>query len=102
MKRKEYRERLAEEFIHLLEEKELDWKQEWRGRDIPMNAKSGKAYKGSNRFYLSLIAAQRGYDDPRWATFQQIKTAGWHLKNAKGQGVNVEYWYPYDTKDKKI
>ena len=101
MKRKEYRERLAEEFIHLLEEKELDWKQEWRGRDIPMNVMSGKAYKGSNRFYLSLIAAQRGYDDPRWATFQQIKTAGWHLKNAKGQGVNVEYWYPYDTKDKK-
>ena len=101
MRRKEYREKLAEEFARLLEEKELDWKKEWGGRDIPFNAKTGSVYKGSNRFYLSLIAAQRGYKDPRWATFRQIQAEGWRLKNAKGQGVYVEYWYPYDIKEGK-
>lgn len=101
MRRKEYREKLAEEFARLLEEKELDWKKEWGGQDIPFNAKTGNVYKGSNRFYLSLIAAQRGYKDPRWATFRQIHAEGWRLKNAKGQGVYVEYWYPYDIKEGK-
>ncbi len=101
MRRKEYREKLAEEFARLLEEKELDWKKEWGGRDIPFNAKTGSVYKGSNRFYLSLVAAQRGYKDPRWATFRQIQAEGWRLKNAKGQGVYVEYWYPYDIKEGK-
>lgn len=101
MRRKEYREKLVEEFTRLLEEKELDWKKEWGGRDIPFNAKTGSVYKGSNRFYLSLIAAQRGYKDPRWATFRQIQAEGWRLKNAKGQGVYVEYWYPYDIKEGK-
>lgn len=101
MRRKEYREKLAEEFARLLEEKELDWKKEWGGRDTPFNAKTGSVYKGSNRFYLSLVAAQRGYKDPRWATFRQIQAEGWRLKNAKGQGVYVEYWYPYDIKEGK-
>ena len=101
MRGKEYREKLAEEFARLLEEKELDWKKEWGGRDIPFNAKTGSVYKGSNRFYLSLVAAQRGYKDPRWATFRQIQAEGWRLKNAKGQGVYVEYWYPYDIKEGK-
>lgn len=101
MKKKEYREKLAAEFAELLEEKQLEWKKEWRGRNVPLNAKTGKAYKGSNRFYLSLIAAERGYNDPRWATFHQIQTEGWRLKNAKGKGVSIEYWYPYDTVDKK-
>ena len=101
MTQKEYRQKLAEEFVHLLEEKDLEWKKEWTGRDGPFNAKSCKAYKGSNRFYLSLIAAARKYKDPRWATFRQIQDAGWSLKNAKGQGVKIEYWYPYDLEKKK-
>ena len=86
MKTKEYRERLAGEFANLLEEKELDWKKEWKAQSIPVNAKNGRSYRGGNRFYLSIIAMDRGYEDPRWATFNQIKDMGLKLKNAKGKG----------------
>lgn len=101
MNAKEYRVQLAECFIRILEERQLDWKKEWKAKDIPISVRSGKSYKGINRFRLTLIAMERGYQDPRWATFKQIEQSGWRLKNAKGQGVKVEYWYPYDTVKKK-
>ncbi len=103
-KTKEHRERLAEEFIHILEEKWLDWKKEWNGfgAGVPRNGYSGYQYKGINRFYLNLIAMQRGYQDARWCTFKQIKDRGWCLKDAKGQGVKVEYWFPYDKEERRV
>lgn len=100
-KTKEYREKIAGQFLNLLEEKQLDWKKEWENMDRPMNAKSGYRYKGLNLFYLTLIAMERGYKDPRWATFKQIEEHGWRLKNAKGQGVKVEYWFMWDHEEGK-
>lgn len=103
MKTKEYREQLAESFLHVLEEKQLDWKKEWQGfgGQAPVNGSSGRCYKGINRFYLALVAMNRGYQDHRWCTFNQIKDKGWKLVDAKGQGIKVEYWFPYDTEKKK-
>ena len=101
---KEYREQLAEAFLQVLEEKQLDWKKEWKGAggQTPVNVKTGNAYRGINRLYLTLIAMQRGYTDCRWATFKQIQEQGWRLQDAKGQGIKVEYWFPFDTEDKKV
>lgn len=99
MNQKEYRKQLAETFVHVLEEKALDWKKEWRGL-APVNGQSGRRYRGINRLYLSLISRERDYDDSRWYTFKQITEHGWKLENAKGQGVKVEYWFPYDRKKK--
>ncbi len=101
-KTKEYRKELAEMFLHVLEEKELDWRKEWKGAAVvPVNARTGARYKGINRFRLLMTSMARGYDDPRWATFHQIQDMGLRLSNAKGQGVPVEYWYPYDQKEKR-
>lgn len=100
---KAYRKQLADAFIHVLEEEELHWKKEWQGFGLgqPTNAVTGYRYQGLNRFYLGLVARRRGYQDPRWCTFLQIKNQGWNLLHAKGQGVKVEYWFPFDTEKKK-
>ena len=101
-KTKEYRKNLAEMFANILEEKELDWKKEWQGlTNMPVNAKRDYRYKGINSFHLMLVMMERGYDDPRWATFNQIKEMGCKLNNAKGMGVQVEYWFPYDLEEKR-
>lgn len=101
-KAKEYRGKLADEFLHVLEERPLEWKKSWMGGGfLPSNARTGKRYRGINRFRLALVADARGYDDPRWATFNQIKERGWKLHDAKGQGVGVEYWLPYDKEEKR-
>ena len=106
----EYREELAEAFAHVLEEKGLDWKKEWRGSGggAPFNGITKANYRGCNSFWLSLVSMMKGYDDPRWVTMVQIMDKDnkyhpneqWHLKKGS-EASYVEYWYPYDLKEKK-
>lgn len=96
----EYRENLAKTFLSVLEEEQLDWKKGWTA-EKPKNAETGYKYRGINFMYLKLIARVRGYEDNRWASFLQIKNNGWKLHDAKGHGVKVEYWFPYDDEEKK-
>lgn len=105
----EYRKELAEAFANILEEKGLDWKKEWHGgSNAPYNAITKAYYRGINAFWLSLLAMKRGYDDPRWVTMVQIMDRDnkyhpgqkWHLQ-AGSKATYVEYWYPFDPKDKK-
>lgn len=100
-----FRKKLIEDFINVLNEKGLEWKKGWNVNETnilkPKNAISGVEYSGLNRLYLFLVSQERGYGDNRWATYNQIKEKGYKLKNALGQGVKIEYWYPYDTEEKK-
>ena len=106
----EYRAELAETFAHVLEERGLEWRKEWRGSggDAPHNGITKACYRGSNAFWLSLISMMKGYTDPRWVTMVQIMDNDgkyhpkqkWHLK-AGSKATYVEYWYPYDIPNKK-
>ena len=106
----EYRKEMAEAFAHVLEEKGLSWKKEWRGTGggAPHNAITKANYRGSNAFWLRLVSAMKGYQDPRWVTMVQIMDNDgkyhpkqkWHLK-AGSKATYVEYWYPFDLKEKK-
>jgi len=97
---KEFRESLALQFIRLLSEKELHWKQGWLS-DTPLNAVTQKNYRGINVLRLGLTAMEMRYDDPRWATMVQIMdkekkyhpNEAWHLKKGS-KAAYVEYWYP--------
>lgn len=95
-------QQLAEQFLHILEEEKLDWKKEWSGLSgRPYNPVSKTVYHGSNYFSLLLTSMAKGYQDPRWCTFAQIKEQGWTLKAGKGQSAKIESWYPYDREQKK-
>jgi antirestriction protein ArdC len=107
--KEEYRQRLAESFAHVLEDKGLDWKKEWgSGSSAPVNAVTKARYRGTNAFGLALISMINGYDDPRWVTMVQIMDQKgtyhpkekWHLK-AGTEATYVEYWFPFDVKKKK-
>ena len=94
------RQLLIDKFIQCLEEDRILWAKPWKVVH-PVNAVSSHQYKGLNRFLLSYIAEERGYQDPRWITFNQVKKNEWKLKDAKGKGVPIEYWSPYDTLEKR-
>lgn len=100
-----FRQRIADSFIHVLDEKNLQWRAGWsRAESFPVNAFTGKKYKGINKFWLYLLALSRtenGADpDNRWATFKQIQKKGWRLKKG-AVGAKVEYWQPYDFNTKQ-
>lgn len=106
----EFRAEMANAFTHILEEKGLDWKKEWSGigGSAPHNGITKANYRGCNAFMLQLTSMIKGYDDPRWVTMLQIMDNDgkyhpkekWHLKKGS-KATYVEYWYPYDVKNKK-
>ena len=108
--KEEYRQEMAEAFANVLEEKGLEWRKEWAGTGggAPHNGITKACYRGSNAFWLSLVSMMKGYRDPRWVTMVQIMDKDskyhpkekWHLK-AGSKATYVEYWYPFDLKDKK-
>ncbi len=97
----EFRKNVTEMFVDGLKKDGLAWKQGWDSESLlPSNANTGALYKGINRLNLILSAKNRGYSDNRWLTFKQIKDEGYHLEKGS-KGVNVEYWFPYDMKNKE-
>lgn len=97
---KEFRKSVADMFVKGLSEQGLNWKRGWATAGAMRNANTNSPYKGLNKFYLSMISMVRGYTDPRWMTFKQIKDEGYHLEKGS-KGAKVEYWFPYDLKEKK-
>lgn len=104
---KTYREKLANEFIKVLETENLNWKQGWKNNNKPYNPITGTEYKGVNFFNLSLLSKIKGYDDPRWVTYAEIidkeekyhKGEKWHLQKGS-KAAWIEFAYPI-SKDKK-
>lgn len=96
------RQMILDRFLSCLERSPGEWQKQWVVPRPMQNGNTGKAYRGINQLLLSYVADERGYQDCRWYTFHQVTEAGWHLQNAKGHGVPVEYWSPYDTVDKKV
>lgn len=94
------RDYIINEFLDSLKRDEIPWERGWK-QIHHVNAVSNYKYKGINRFILSYVSASLKYNDPRWITFNQVKENNWKLKDAKGKGVPIEFWSPYDTETKK-
>lgn len=97
---KEFRKLVADMFVKGLSEEGLNWKRGWVTAGAMRNANTNSPYKGLNKFYLSMISVVRGYADPRWMTFNQIRDEGYHLEKGS-KGAKVEYWFPFDLIRKK-
>ncbi len=99
-----FRDDVAQRLITHMEEGSLPWHSYHDNDDarvdavalrhdyfMPRNANSKDAYRGGNRVNLTLAALERGSQDPRWMTFNQIKKAGHTLvKGAKSE--IIEFW----------
>lgn len=96
---KDFRKEFLEKVLKSLEN-ETTWKKAWSYvSGSPQNAFTHRKYSGINSMSLKFIENEKGYGDPRWATFRQIKEAG--LKVKKGShGEKVEYHFVYDKEEK--
>ena len=95
--RADYREELTARIIEQLEAGTAPWQQSWTGRETrPYNATTEKPYRGANSLYLSVVAFNRGYTDPRWATYKQAQDQGWQVRKGE-KGVGIAYWKRSDT-----
>lgn len=103
-KTQEFRQKIADDFVKALTERQLEWKAGWRSSEMPINVSTGKPYKGINKFRLFFVEVQKQKSgetpENRWATFKQIQEKGWRLRKG-ARGEQVEYWMPYDAKTRK-
>ena len=67
------REQIANQFIAALQQEKIPWHKDWHCIGAPHNAVTGRGYHGLNYFWLSYIATEKNYTDPRWCTFNQAK-----------------------------
>ena len=94
------REQMVQRFLDALQQDQLPWKACWQnGR--PLNAVTGKLYRGVNALWLSYCAEDQGYEDPRWCTYNQAQEKGWQVRQGE-HGHRVEFWAYFDLKQKKL
>lgn len=100
---REQRQMLAQFIIDSIAQGDVrDWHAGWDATMlVNVNGKSGRAYNGVNRLWLTYASMVEGYADNRWYTFDSIKYAkGLHLR--KGSHASyVEFWkrQPWYKKD---
>lgn len=89
----EHRQELVEKVITMMKKDGFfnnAW--EWdRAMFRPHNPLSDIYYKGGNRFRLMLEMYDKGYEDPRWATYKQYKENGFYPKKGE-EGILCEKW----------
>lgn len=103
-KKKTIRDEFAEKFIALLEsDQPLAWTKGWRTNPCTnaCNGVTGRRYNGINRLMLMLECWEKGWNDNRFYTFNQISQLE-NCKVKKGEKASkVEYWMAYDKKEEK-
>jgi antirestriction protein ArdC len=72
-----YRE-VTERLIEQMEAGVVVWQKPWvvSKANQPQNGASGRLYNGFNRIYLGFLQDDMGSSDPRWFTFNNVKSLG--------------------------
>jgi len=87
-----YARTFADRLIEALEAGVAPWQKPWKPGELcwPVNATTGRRYRGNNAILLLATALIRGWSDMRWAGFGQIRRAGGMArKGEKGTPVLV-------------
>lgn len=92
---KDYRQVLTDKLIEQLEAGTAPWQKPWdaksSGERLPYNSITEQSYRGANSLYLTAVSIEKGYADPRWATYKQAAAQGWQVRKGE-KGSLVEYW----------
>lgn len=94
------RDEMAQTLLDYIEQNPQDWQSGWNNLTSPINGKTNNSYRGFNALYLTLVGMSRGYDDPRWVTYNQAKDLGASIKKGE-KSSPVLFFEFYDRLTKK-
>lgn len=79
--------------VEALEQGVAPWVRPWStGADtLPMNAQTGRAYRGINVVLLAMESQRQGYFLDRWLTYRQAAELGGQVRRGE-QGSTVVFW----------
>lgn len=86
-----FHEEVAKKLIEQLKEGTAPWQKPWQpgppGAIFPINASTGKRYRGINALHLM----SEGRGDVRWMTYKQAEAAGYQVRRGE-KGTPIRYW----------
>jgi len=97
--KKPYHEVVAEKLIEQLKAGTAPWQKPWEpgepSASLPINAATGKRYKGINVVHL----LAQGRSDTRWMTYKQAAAAGAQVRRGE-KGTTIQYWKNSEERNK--
>src|SRR5271165_318743 len=92
---RDFRQEVTDNIVRMLERGVAPWQKPWEpgasSLGIPFNPNSERAYRGGNAIHLMATGLQRGYEDPRWVTYNQAAEKGWQVRKGE-KATQIEYW----------
>jgi len=89
---------IVKELIQFINADTEPWRKPWiTPPTVPINATTGKPYKGINLIHLLLKQLKLKTRDPRWITFLQAKEKGWKIR--KGEKATPIVFYKLQEKE---
>ncbi len=92
--KKNIAEEITGRILEDLEKGVTPWEKPWklgRGLSLPVNASTGKPYRGINVFVLWEQATAKGYSSPAWVTFNQANSLKGRVKKGE-KGTDVVFY----------
>src|SRR5215468_1367358 len=90
--KRDFRQEVTNQIIEMLEKGTAPWQKPWEpgALRLPFNPTTDRTYRGGNALHLMGVAAQKGFDDPRWLTYRQAQN-GWQVRKG-AKGSQIEFW----------
>ncbi len=92
--KRSYPEEVSAKIIEELKKGTAPWVHPWDAGRIPappVNALTGKPYRGINQLWLSMAQYIHDRHDPRWCTYRQAQQLGAQVRGGS-KGTVVQYW----------
>jgi antirestriction protein ArdC len=102
--RRDHYQELTDKIVAALEAGTVPWRRPWNpnacgGAAAPVNATTGRRYRGVNLFVLGMSPLAFASGDPRWCSYRQAAARGWQVR--KGEKATPVYFYkPIEIEDK--
>jgi antirestriction protein ArdC len=90
---RDHYQEVTDAIINSLENGVVPWRALWNGVacGLPMNATTGRTYRGINLLLLSLAQSVRFNSDPRWCSYRQAQARGWQVRRGE-RGTTVIFY----------
>ena len=102
--RRDHYQELTDKIIAALEAGTAPWRRPWNpgacgASTTPLNATTGRRYRGVNLFVLGMSPFALETGDPRWCSYRQAQARGWQVR--KGERSTPIYFYkPLEVADR--
>src|SRR5437867_1259301 len=101
-KTQDFRQKVTNEVIRLIEAGTAPWIKPWSVGEIAaaFNPTTNNPYRGGNIIALMVASIRKGYTDPRWMTYRQAAERGWQVRKGE-KSSRIEFFQEQEENDEK-